>query len=151
MVVFWLIALILFLALEAATAGLTSIWFAVGSLAALISSAFGAPLWLQIIWFILVSAVTLFFTRPLARKYLAPKHRATNADRVIDMPCLVTEKIDNISGVGTVSAGGKLWSARSMNGDILEKGTLVRAVAIEGVKLIVAPVAQNARPEEDKV
>ena len=52
--IFWLIAVIALGIAEAVTVGLVTIWFAVGALAALISSLFGGPLWLQILLFIVV-------------------------------------------------------------------------------------------------
>lgn len=151
MIIFWLIAFVVFLVIEAATAGLASIWFALGALVALISAAIGAPPWLQIIWFIVVSAVTLYFTRPLAKKYLSPRRKATNADRVLEMPCVVTEDIDNLNNTGSVSVNGKLWTARSVTGERLPKGTLVRAIAIEGVKLIVTPIVEAVSEKEAEI
>lgn len=139
MVIFWACAIVVFLIVEAATFGLASIWFAIGSAAALVSALFDAPLWLQIVWFVLVSAVTLWLTRPLAAKYINGKSQATNADRVLGMEGYVTEAIDNIAAKGTVSVGGKLWSARSDAGGTIEKGALVKVLRIEGVKLYVIP------------
>lgn len=139
MTVIWGIAMVIFLIIEGVTAGLASIWFAVGALAALISAAFGAPLWLQIVWFIVLSIVTLILTRPLARKYINNKSQATNADRMFGMTGRVTEAIDNIAGTGAVHLGGKEWSARSADGSAIPAGALVRAEAIDGVKLIVRP------------
>ena len=64
-VLFWIVALVIFLVVEAVSAGLVSIWFAAGALAALICAALKGPLWLQAIWFVVVSCVTLILTRPL--------------------------------------------------------------------------------------
>lgn len=136
-VVIWGVALVVFLIVEGITVGLASIWFACGALVSLIAALLGAPVWLQFLLFILVSGVTLWMTRPLAAKYVNEKKQATNADRVIGMTGRVTEKIDNVSGTGAVSIGGKLWTARSQTGVTIEPGTLVRGVAIDGVKLIV--------------
>jgi membrane protein implicated in regulation of membrane protease activity len=144
----WLAAFVLFLIIEAATVSLTSIWFAAGALIALLCTLLGAPLWLQIVIFILVSAVTMYFTRPLAKKYLNAKRKPTNADRVFDMPCIVTEEIDNLHSRGTVSVGGKIWTARAMNGAVIPKGSIVRVLSIEGVKLIVLPVTEKRKKEE---
>ena len=134
----WSIAIFLFVILEAATAGLSSIWFALGSLAALISSLLGAPLWLQIVVFSVLSLVTLALTRPLAMKYINSKSQPTNADRLIGTTGIVTETIDNIAATGTVSANGRLWTARSASGSSIEPQTLVTIEKIDGVKLIVA-------------
>ena len=70
MSIVWVVIMVVFLVVEAATAGLTCIWFAIGALAALIAALFGAPIWLQLVWFFVVSVVTLYFTRPLVLKYV---------------------------------------------------------------------------------
>ena len=115
-----------------------SIWFALGALAAMISSMLGAPLWLQLVWFFLVSVVSLLLTRPLAKKYVNGRAVPTNADMAIGKDCVVTETIDNVRGTGAVSVGGKIWTARMASPEgRAEKGTVLRAVRIEGVKLIV--------------
>ena len=142
-VTIWGIAFVAFLIIEGATVGLTSIWFACGAIIALIAAALGAPVPLQFVLFILISGVTLWLTRPLAAKYLTGKSQATNADRVIGMTGRVTESIDNVSGTGTVSIGGKLWTARSQTGVPIAEDTLVKGVAIDGVKLIVYPEPQQ--------
>lgn len=138
--VIWGALLILFLIVEGVTAGLASIWFAVGALAALIAALLHAPLWLQIVLFFVVSIVTLILTRPLARKYINGRRQATNADRILGMTGRVTETVDNIAGTGAVHVDGKYWTARTADGSIIPEGALVRADAIEGVKLIVSPL-----------
>ena len=130
----WLIVMVLFLVVEAATVGLVCIWFAVGALAALIA----AEIWLQIVLFLVVSAVALYFTRPLVKKYVNAKVEPTNADMVIGKECRVTEAIDNIAGTGAVYVDGKTWTARSESDEVIPEGTLVTAKSIDGVKLIVA-------------
>ena len=134
----WLVVMVLFLMVEAATVGLVCIWFAVGALAALIAALLGAEIWLQIVLFLVVSAVALYFTRPLAKKYVNAKVEPTNADMVIGKECRVTEAIDNIAGTGAVYVDGKTWTARSVSDEVIPEGTLVTAKSIKGVKLIVA-------------
>ena len=68
MSLFWLIAMVLFGVLEAVTVGLTSIWFAVGALAALIAASFEAAVLVQIVIFLVVSFLTLLLVRPLAQR-----------------------------------------------------------------------------------
>ena len=140
----WLSLMILFLIIEAAAPGLTSIWFAAGALAALIASFFTAPLWLQIVLFIVVSVVTIIITRPLAKKYVNSRVQATNADMVIGRSATVTERIDNVAGTGMATVGGRSWTARSSDGRVIEAGELTEVKAIEGVKLLVAPQPAHA-------
>ena len=140
MTVVWLIAMIVLLAVEAVVPGLISIWFALGALAALVSALLHAPLWLQIVWFLVVSVAALALTRPLAKKYINSRTQPTNADMLIGKECIVRESIDNVRGTGSVSVGGKVWTARTENEGVrLQEGDLAVVVRIEGVKLIVKP------------
>lgn len=138
MSIVWVVIMVVFLVVEAATAGLTCIWFAIGALAALIAALFGAPIWLQLVWFFVVSVFTLYFTRPLVLKYVNSRSQPTNADMVIGKEALVTEAIDNVESAGAVAVGGKVWTARSENGEPIEVGSIVTVLRIEGVKLIVS-------------
>ena len=137
MVIIWIAAAALFLVTEALTVGLTSIWLAIGALGALVVALCKGQLWLQIAVFIVVTIAALIVTRPLAKKYINAKKSPTNADRLFGVTGLVTEEIDNIKNVGTVTISGQVWTARSMTGEILVAGTKVKPVSIEGVKLIV--------------
>ena len=137
MSIVWLVLMVLLFIIEAATAGLTVIWFALGALAALIAALFGAQIWLQVLWFLVVSIATLWFTRPLALKYLNGRSVATNADRVVGMEGVVCEDIDNLAGTGAVKLDGKEWTARSDSGANIPSGSVVKVRRIEGVKLIV--------------
>ena len=140
MTIFWLAAFIVFAIGEAVTVGLVSVWFAVGALAALFAAALGAGLWLQIAVFLGVSALALALFKPLSSKFLKPKISATNADRVIGSPALVTETIDNTQAQGQVRVNGQVWSARSGQDIVIPAGTDVRVLRIEGVKVIVETV-----------
>lgn len=137
--VLWLIAMVGLLIVEGLVPGLISIWFALGSLGALIAALLGAPTWLQIFWFIFLSVLSLAFTRPLVKKYVNSRVKPTNADMLLGKDCVVTEEIDNLRGTGAVSVGGKVWTARmAKEEDRAEKDQIVRVERIEGVKLIVS-------------
>ena len=138
MSVMWLIAMVVLLVVEGIVPGLVSIWFAVGALAALIAALVGAPLWLQVLWFVVVSVAALILTRPLTRKYINACVKPTNADMLIGKDCVVTEEIDNLRGTGAVSVDGKIWTARMAAEDgRAAAGEVRRILRIEGVKLIV--------------
>lgn len=137
-IAFWVVALVVFLIVEAVTAGLVSIWFVFGSLVALICAALGAAVWLQIFWLVIVSVATLVLTRPLVKRYVDSRSVATNADRSIGRAAVVTERIDNLAATGAVKLDGVVWTARSTDDAVaIETGERVTVRAIEGVKLIV--------------
>ena len=133
----WVGLLIAFTVGEGVTVGLTSIWFAAGSLASLICALLGGPLWLQIVLFIVISSLCLLAIRPLAHKYLNSKVEPTNADRILGTEAMVTEDINNLQATGAVRIGGIVWSARSEHDSPIPAGTLVRVLRIEGVKVYV--------------
>lgn len=136
--VYWLIALIVFLVIEAATLGLATIWFAGGALVALIAAMCGAGLGIQVASFLVVSLVLLIFTRPFAVRFLSKDTLKTNVDRVIGMEGVVTEEISNLAGTGKVSLGGNIWTARTENeGGTIPVDAVVAVLRVEGVKLIV--------------
>ncbi|MBQ8502837.1 MAG: NfeD family protein [Clostridia bacterium] len=141
--IFWLAATILLFVVEAVTVNLVSVWFALGTLAALIAALLGAQLWLQIVIFFAVTILTLIATRPLVKKFFNKQHHEpTNADMLIGKICIVTQDIDNIAATGEASCSGKIWTARSFTGDIIKKGSKAKVHSIEGVKLIVEEITE---------
>ena len=137
MVLLWLIVVGALIAAEAATVNLITIWFAGGALAALIGAALGAPLWLQVVLFLAVSATLLLALRPFARRINAGKDYATNVDSNIGKLAVVVEPIDNLRGTGRVMIGSVDWTARSEDGSVIAEGEKVRVLRVEGVKVCV--------------
>lgn len=134
----WLFLIVICIAIEAFTLGLTTIWFAIGALAAWISYAVGFEIHGQIIIFLVVSIICLVFTRPIAVKKLKVGRVKTNADSLVGQCFKVESRIDNINNEGTVIVRGLPWSARSADdGIIIEKDEIVCVKVIKGVKLIV--------------
>lgn len=138
-IVLWLALVVGFVLIEASTVTMVSLWFAVGSLAALVVCLMHGAVWLQILVFILVSAVLLLLLRPLVRRYVTPKLTATNADAVIGSDGFVSVAIDNVTAAGQVKLGGMYWTARSTSGAPIAEGTRVVVDRIEGVKVYVSP------------
>lgn len=141
--IFWLALLIGFLVMEAATVKLISVWFAAGSLAAMLVDLLGGPLWLQLLVFFTVSIVLLILLWPMVKKHLKPKITATNADALIGKCCSVIEDIDPVDG-GRVKVGDVTWSARTEEEATICAGTKVRILKIQGAKVIVEKVQEKA-------
>ncbi len=141
--IIWFALLIIFGIGEAVTVGLTCVWFAAGSLVALIVALLGGQLWLQIAMFILVSILCLLAIRPLARKHLNNKVQPTNTDSIIGVEAPVIETIHNLQATGAVRIGGMVWSARSEDEKPIPAGTLVRVLRIQGVKVYVEVVKEE--------
>ena len=138
MTTIWLIVFVACVAIEIVTMGLTTIWFAGGSLMAAVVSAIGAPLWLQLILFFGVSLLLLYLTRPIAVKYFNKDRVKTNAESLVGQQAIVISEIDNLQGIGQVTVNGQEWTARNARGnERLSVGSVVYIRAISGVKLMV--------------
>lgn len=136
----WLLVAVALGVMEAVTIDLVAIWFALGALFAIIPAAIGLPFWMQLIVFLAVSLVTLFFTRPIAINVLQVKKVSTNADRIIGMVGVVIQPINNVAGEGRVLVNGLEWAARSDDGAPIYEKESVLIKEIEGVKVIVERV-----------
>lgn len=137
MILIWLILLVAFTVVELATTQLVSIWFAGGSLVALILNFSGFQIVTQVIVFFIVSVVLLLITYPLYHKYIKKDIVHLNANSLIGENGVVIVEINNMDAVGQVKIKGQVWSAKSLNGEIIKENKEVTVEKIEGVHLIV--------------
>ena len=138
MEIIWLALTAVLLIIEIVTLGLTTIWFAAGALFAFFAALLGMNQGIQIGVFVVVSVVLLFFTRPLAVKYLNTKTIKTNTEALVGKAARVIVDINNLKSQGQVVINGLEWTARSSDDTVVFKiGDAVTIVGIEGVKLIV--------------
>ena len=137
MVFVWLVIAVVLGIFEAATVALVSIWFAIGAVAAMVPAYFNAPFWVQILVFILVSALCFVFTRPFFKKIIRVNKQPTNVDRLVGQEGVATDDIENIECRGKVFISGLTWSARSETGELIPQGAVVTVKKIEGATLVV--------------
>ncbi len=142
--ILWLIVIVACIVVEIMTLGLTSIWFAGGALAAFIAALLSAPIWLQIILFVVIAAVMLLFTRPFAVKFINKDAAKTNYESMVGRVGEVVEQIDNLRATGCVRVAGQEWTARAAaEMEVIPVGSKVVVQKIEGVKLIVTPMKKE--------
>ena len=136
--IYWLALFVVLLVIEIITMGLTTIWFAAGALIAFVAGILGFGVTVQVVVFIVVSAVLLIMTRPLAVKYFNQERQKTNAESLIGQQALVIEDIDILEAKGRVEIRGMEWAAKTDEPDgKIAKNTVVVVNGIQGVKLIV--------------
>ena len=133
----WLGLVVACVIIEAMTVSLTTIWFAIGAIVAWLFYLIGFGIEVQIVIFLLVSIVCLIFTRPIAMEKFKVGRVRTNAESLIGQSYKVESTIDNINNTGTVNVKGQMWSARSLDDQVIEKDEIVVIRNIVGVKLIV--------------
>lgn len=135
----WIGIAVVLAVLEVATTQLVSIWFVVGAIAAAIATIFTGSLIIQVVFFVLVSAICLIATRPLVKKLTKSKVVRTNADSLIGKTGVITIEVNNNLAQGQINVGGQIWSAKSEGDFILKVNEKAIVKSIAGVKLIVTP------------
>ncbi len=142
--IIWLAVFVVLVVFEAATMGLFTIWFAGGALVAFLVSLF-VDMWVvQMIVFLIVSFLLLYFTRPVAMRKFNSKRLKTNVEDISGREAKVTEVVDNFNGTGAAVLNGLEWSARSAEDSVvIPVGERVTVQEVRGVKLIVAPIGRE--------
>ncbi len=141
---YWLVFFLILVGIEAATLALTTIWFAGGALTAFILSLFGVSVEAQLVVFVVVSFILLFFTRPWAMRYVERNRTKTNVEGLVGKTVRVTQEVNNRMNTGTAMLDGQEWSARAVKEDqVYAANTLVVVKEIRGVKLIVSEMKEG--------
>jgi membrane protein implicated in regulation of membrane protease activity len=137
----WAILAVVCLIVELMTGGFFIICFAIGAVAAALTTLFGG-LALQVVVFIIFSAVSVFMVRPFALRYLHENKPApvSNADALLGRVGRVSETIV-AGGFGRVAIDGDDWKAQATGTDTdIAEGSLVQVTGRESIIIDVEPV-----------
>ncbi|UTC49697.1 NfeD family protein [Treponema sp. OMZ 855] len=136
---FWFGIAVICAVIEGMTLGLTTVWFSLSAVLMIFISMLHPPFYAQCILFALVALLLLFFTRPIALKFLHTKRVKTNADSLIGKKALVLQTITEFEK-GQVKINGMVWTAASTGGADIPTGDECIIEKIEGVTLIVKKI-----------
>ena len=134
---FWLILAGIFFVGEIITVGFLIFWLGVGALLTALVSLVTNNIVIQTAVFVISSTALIFFTRALSKKLSSKDTKITNAYSIIGQTGIVTKDIFE-NEVGQIKVGSEVWTANS--NVVIEKGTQVKVLSIEGVKTIVEPI-----------
>ena len=142
--IIWLGIFVLALIIEAISPELLSVWFALGSIIALILSFIpGVTWWIQLIVFVVVSGTLLLCLRPLTKKYMIRNKRNTNIDEIIGKKGKMIKGCDELNH-GEVKINGVIWTAVSSDEkSSIKEDAIVKVISIEGNKLIVKEIKEG--------
>ncbi|MBP3256242.1 MAG: NfeD family protein [Clostridia bacterium] len=140
----WLIiAGVAFIA-EIFTTGFLVFWFGLGALISMIVSIFcPGDYVLQTSIFVITSTLLIFLTKPLVNKFTKKdknKEYSTNAYSIVGKKGIVVQDINPVHGIGQVKVAGEVWSAKTSDDSIIEKGSQIEVTEIQGVKAVVKSI-----------
>lgn len=139
----WIGIAVFALCIEGVTTQLISVWVSVGAIGGAISCIFTDNILIQVVVFLIITAIMLGLTRPLVKKLRKKGGDVkTNLDRVIGCEATLTKDITR-DIAGELKVMGDYWTAVSQNGDDLPQGTRVRILEITGAKLVVEKVTKE--------
>ena len=139
----WLVLIALFLVIEMLTLDFTFLMLSLGSVAGLITDLVGLPLWAQVIIAAAAAAAFIVFLRPplLHRLRRGEDPTKSNVDALIDLRGTALLDITQITGQVKLS-NGDTWTARSVDGTPIARGTRIAVSEIQGATALVRPVAE---------
>ncbi len=148
----WLAIIVITVVIEIVTLDLVSVWFAVGAVIPFILAGIGGiRIEIQIAIFVIVSALLIAFIRKYAQKLLFKNMKdKTNMDIYIDKEFKLLEGCD-FENNGSIKINDVVWTAKSENGQKIEKNTIVKVVKLDGNKVIVKPVIDSNKNKEDSL
>lgn len=139
--------------IEVASLDLVFVMLSAGAIAAALAALLGAGFVVQVLTFVVTSAVLLLVARPLALRKLKPAgaSQRTGTAALVGRDAEVLEPVDARSGL--VKLTGETWSARSADPErVFEPGRTVTVVRIDGATALVTdtPEPQTHPGTEEK-
>lgn len=129
---------ILLMALEVLTPGFIIMWFGIAFIVAAVPVYFNASL--QVVLFtyaVTLLILTVFVRRIFVGKFSKDAGVKTNAASLVGEKGVVVEEINAVKSTGRVRVRKEVWTAISVDGEVLSIDRMVVVKRIEGVKLIV--------------
>ena len=136
----WVVWLVIAVALAVGEVFTPGLFFlgpvALAAAAAAVAAALGGGV-VALVVFLICAVLSLAFLRPLARAHLrVPAIARTGTAALVGRKAVVLRRVD--AQGGRVRIGGEEWTARSyLDGTVIEPGTPVEVVEIEGATALV--------------
>lgn len=109
-IIMWLIVVIIAVIIEISTYQIVSVWFAVSGLITMILASFNCPIEIQIIVFVILTAVLFVLSRPLVKKIQNKKSDNSTVESMIGEEVFVSKAI-KVGEVGEIKARYDYYSA----------------------------------------
>lgn len=142
----WFLVALISLVVEIETFQLVSVWFFIGSVAAIITTAIAPKnvvgIFIQLVVFTVVSVITLLLFRPLCKKKLKVDSEASkDINSMIGLTGLCLSTVNETEGF--VDINGTTWSARA--GEEIVEGSKIHIVKQDNLILYVEKIKEEKK------
>lgn len=138
----WTFAAVGFTIGEAVTAGFFMLPFGIGAALAAVAAWIGLDGWLQWVLFFAGSAASMVVIRKFMRGQ-DTEGRPVGVNRYVGATGRVLQAIDPDQNTGMIRVETEEWRATT-NGAVIEEGSDVTIVAMQGTRLLVEPVTASS-------
>jgi len=128
---------------EVFTEGFFLLWFGVGAALSGVLAMFGVGSAVQWAVFVVASGVLLAVSRRFADRFTHKQPPGIGADRLIGRRGVVLAKIDNVENAGKVRIDKEEWRAESDDDSVIESGTRVEVVRLDGTHAVVRAMGEE--------
>jgi membrane protein implicated in regulation of membrane protease activity len=143
----WLGLAVVLAVVEMLSLDLVLLMFAIGALAAAAAAGLGAPVFVTVPLFAIVSLLLLFLVRPsvVAKLHAGPTLQTGHAN-LVGTTAVVVEPVD--ARQGRVQLRGELWSARTELDAAYDTGAEVLVIRIDGATAVVTSATASPHSKE---
>jgi membrane protein implicated in regulation of membrane protease activity len=143
----WLGLAVVLAVVEMLSLDLVLLMFAIGALAAGVAAGLGAPVFVTVPLFAIVSLLLLFLVRPsvVAKLHAGPTLQTGHVN-LVGATAVVVEPVD--ARQGRIQLRGELWSARTELDVSLDTGAEVLVVRIDGATAVVTTATASPLSKE---
>lgn len=136
--VLWLIIGILSVVIDIVTSAFLFVWFAVGTIAAIIANLLGYSFTIQLVTFIIVSILFIVVGYPLVKNTIKKTvtKTPTTEEGYIGRELLIEE---DVTEKANIKIDGIYWTVKN-EGEMIRKGDKVKITGIEGNKLTIKKI-----------
>ncbi len=132
----WTVIGVVALVIELSTAALVSIWFVPAAILTALTSLLIDNLFLQILIFVILSAISLVISRKIYKKYIKKdKDEVSPNGKLIGKYGKTTEDTNGLNG--KVLVGDIYWKAKTQDGEAIPKDQAVKIVSVDGTTLVI--------------
>ncbi|HEY8891420.1 MAG TPA: NfeD family protein [Clostridium sp.] len=136
--IFWIVVALGALAIDITTSSFMFVWFSIGAIFAIFAIGLNAPVIIQVIIFVAVSAGAMAIGYPIVKRTIKKtvQKTLTMEEGYIGKEFTITKDIDDKA---SIKFQGIYWTVKNV-GEPLKKGDLAQVTGIEGNKLTITKV-----------
>ncbi len=139
MAYFWLLAVVIFAAIEMITLGLVCIWPAIGCIVGAVLALMEYPVWMQVVAALLTTLILFFLLRSLIVRVFNHDKKRRKAENYLGRTGIVVAEVDNNAGAGEIAMDdGRTFAVSAPpHTGVIPVGRVVKVMDVSDKRFVV--------------